>query len=66
MDRKNMAATLIEIRSEDGAQLYQREDDTYEWLTGITRAKDVQVGDTGRLIYRRGPSYGLYFFEKEN
>lgn len=33
-------------------------------LSGWNRATNVQIGDTGRLFYRVGKNYGLYFFEK--
>lgn len=34
-------------------------------LMGLNRPKDVVEGDKGVVEYRRGPSYGLWFFEKE-
>lgn len=35
------------------------------WITGSNRAKNVKVGDKGRLEYISTPSYGLWFFKKE-
>lgn len=34
------------------------------WLTGGNRAKNVKVGDKGRLEYIATPSFGLWFFKK--
>ncbi len=59
--------TLVEIRPEDGAQLYQWGDgwDESLWLTGWNCASRVKVGDKGRLVYRATPQSGLYWFERE-
>lgn len=56
-------ATLAEIRKVDGAQRYECEDGDVQWLTGISINKNARIGDTGSLVYRKGPSYGLIFFE---
>ena len=58
-------ATLIEKRKEDGAQKYELEDGKVEWITGFPWASNVKVGDTGVLVYRTTPSYGLVFFVKD-
>lgn len=57
--------TLVEIRKEDGAQRYELDDGRIEWLTGWPRASNVKVGDTGVMVYRSTPSYGLHFFRKD-
>lgn len=61
---------LIEIRK-DGAQHYQvlprpmLKDDTI-WLTGWNRTfPPPNIGDTGHMVYRVRPNYGLYFFIKD-
>jgi hypothetical protein len=34
-------------------------------LTGLDRARDVRVGDSGVLTYRTAPSRGYYQFTKD-
>ena len=65
MQRVIENARLIEKRTPDGAQLYRWNDNPHDciWLTGWERPSSVKVGDCGRLVYRVGPTYGLYFFE---
>ena len=62
---------LVEIREGDGAQLYSFgpfEADSL-WLMGWNCAEGVQVGDKGRLEYKKGQhgscEYGLWFFIKD-
>lgn len=61
-------AVLVEIREKDYAQKYEYPTEDggtgCMWFTGWERAQGVKVGDKGKLVYRTGPSYGLYFFEK--
>lgn len=61
---KVIPVELIKIREEDGAQCYKDNDGDIHWLTGITRASDVKVGDKGELRYTSTKSWGLYFFCK--
>jgi hypothetical protein len=60
-------AELIEVRPGVG-QLYKLDRPVVKfdtvWLSGITMASNVKVGDKGKLVYRSGASYGLYFFVK--
>lgn len=35
------------------------------YLNGITRPSNISIGDKGHLVYKTGPSYGLWFFVKE-
>ena len=60
--------TLIKIRS-DGSQRYYWDEpnevlSTSTWLEGHSRASNVVVGDTGRLIYVNELNGGLYRFHK--
>jgi hypothetical protein len=67
---------LEEIRKEDGAQRftfpyvdgmpgYRKPPCNVMWLSGLNKAANAKVGMTGKLVYRTGPNWGLYFFEKD-
>ena len=61
--------TLVRVRPEDGAQFYRwGPDDITQtmWITGWARASNVEPGDKGRLEYRTGKAWGLWFFVREN
>jgi hypothetical protein len=67
VDNNSKRAKLIEIDKENRySQLYECEDGFCYWLSGIGRAENVKVGDTGTLEYRTGPGYGMWFFVKDN
>lgn len=61
--------TLIKIRKPDAAMLFRWDDKhptlgTSLWLTGWNRPSNAKRGDTGKLVYRSGAGYGLWFFER--
>ena len=58
--------TLTEIRKEDGAQKYEYDSGSIEWLMGWNRASNPRVGDTGTMVYVIGPNYGLPFFRRDS
>jgi hypothetical protein len=64
MDNSMKKAKLIEIDKSDNSQLYECEDGFTIWLTGINRANNVEVGDSGILEFITGSNFGLWFFTK--
>lgn len=65
---KQMRATLEAIRPTDGGQMYRYGPGVcdVEWLLGISRARDVKVGDTGNLVYLANKTVGIWMFEKDS
>ena len=57
-------ATLVEAATRENGytQRFVDVNGEHHLQCGITLAKGVNVGDTGTLEYRVGPSYGLEFF----
>jgi hypothetical protein len=60
--RKRAMLVLIDA---GGAQEYRTDDGEVHYLAGWNRASNVQIVDTGELVYRTGPNYALWFFEKD-
>ena len=60
--------TLVEIDPRDGTQKYRYGEDVngVVFLSGIDRASNVKIGDSGQLVYTHTPSRGYYVFVKEN
>ena len=58
-------AVLVEVR-DDGAQKFKWGDDSVDdamWLRFIGCAINPRVGMVGRLVYRKTPTSGLFYFE---
>lgn len=58
--------TLVEIDQRDGTQKYKygEEFELVIFLSGVDRASNVRVGDSGQLVYTCTPSRGYYVFVK--
>lgn len=74
MGKYNVIRDVTLVKFEKGVQTYTWDHDECpehqrRWkemqLSGLDRASNVKVGDRGRLVYKTGPTYGMYFFEKQ-